>query len=130
VCSSFVIFVYSCVFCSNLTTCVCVCHSLHGLLWVCLRARRFRATLLLHTVCAVISVCRVCTPDVLGALAVRRPNIKKKVPSERKKNSRAPGREAKEGFSGFITTNKKRRRAVLETADNLFTAHHLYSFLL
>ena len=33
------------------TTCVCVCHVFYGSLRECLRARRFRATLLLHTTC-------------------------------------------------------------------------------
>jgi len=37
------------VFCpAYLNACVRVCHSFHGPLWECLRARRFRATVLLH----------------------------------------------------------------------------------
>ena len=48
---SFVLFLF------YLTTCVCVCHQVHGPLRECLRARRFRASLLLHTTC-VRSCCK------------------------------------------------------------------------
>jgi len=59
--------VYSVLFFSCSTVCVCVCHSFHGLLWECLRARHFRAFLLLHL-----------HPAVIGALAVWIQNPPKK----------------------------------------------------
>jgi len=40
--------VYSVLCLFDLTTCVCVCHSFHGLLRECLRVRQFRASLLLY----------------------------------------------------------------------------------
>ena len=60
----------SAIFC--LTTCVCVCHSFHGPLRECLRARCFRATLLLHTTCV-----RSCCTWRASCVAAKYPKIKK-----------------------------------------------------